>query len=62
MFKPVSTLLTPVVVIPEMVPEAANDQPEGGVVVENAPPGAPLKEVELTYKSAVVALCDVVVH
>ena len=44
---PVSTLFTPVVVIPEMVPDAANDHPAGGEVVENGPPGAPLREVVL---------------
>jgi hypothetical protein len=62
MFKPESTVFTPVVVIPEMVPVAAKLQPAGGAVGLNAPVIAPLNEVVLEYKWTVLVLFAVEVH
>ena len=61
-FKPESTVFTPVVVIPEMVPVAAKLQPAGGAVGLNVPVTVPPKEVVLEYKATVLALFEVVVH
>jgi hypothetical protein len=61
-FNPESTVFTPVVVIPEMVPEAAKLHPAGGAVGVKAPVTVPPKEVVLEYKATVFALFVVVVH
>jgi hypothetical protein len=61
-FKPERTVFTPVVVIPELVPEAARLHPAGGAVGLNVPVTVPPKEVVLEYKATVLALFEVEVH
>jgi hypothetical protein len=56
------TGLTPVAVMPDTVPLAASDQPDGGAVDTKLPVIGPANEVVLVYKLTVLLLLVAAVH
>jgi hypothetical protein len=56
------TGLTPVAVMPDTVPLAASDQPDGGAVDTKLPVMGPANEVVLVYKLTVLLLLVAAVH